>query len=801
MSSDLRYALRTLGKTPSFTAIAIICLALGIGVNATIFSCVNALLLRPFPYRDPQNLVAIRDENPKKGWTGNSITYPNFVDWRAEAKSLAGAGAYTGRAYNVAVGDEPEYVQGAGVSASMFRVLGVRPVLGRDFREEEDRVGAEKVALIGHGLWQRRFAGDTKIIGRQLKLNDENYTVIGVMPEKFAFPEVAQIWTPLSFDPTKFRGNHSLEAIARLKPGVSRAQAQSELVAIARRLELQYPESNTGWTVSVATLNEAELGPEVKSVVLIMMGAVTFVLMIACANVANLLLARTAERGKEIAIRTALGAGRARIVRQLLTESVLLAGAGGVLGIAVAHWGLKLIVANIPVTLPFWMEFNIDPTVLAFTMAVALGTGIIFGLAPALQASNPNLNETLRESGRGTSAGRRRQRTRSALVVTEVALSMVLLVGATLMIRSFLGLQQVDPGFDRRGVLALRMFLGGSAYDSLYQRRAFFERVLPRVRELPGVEAVSAVNNAPLSGSNNSSSFVVEGQTVALGDEPNAAWRSITPQYLATLKVPLRKGRMFTEQELADSAKVAVVNETMVQRFWPNEEPIGKRLRFGTANDTNPEWYQVIGVAADVKQRRLNAKPENQFYIPYTQAAYRGMSLLVRTTAEPSRSTDAVLRAIHSVDPNLPAYNVMTMDAMYRQSFWQPRLYGMMFGSFAFIALVLAAVGVYGVISYSVVQRTQEIGVRVALGAQTMDVLRLIVSHGMLLAGIGVGIGILGALGITRLLTSLLFGVTATDPLTFVAIPLLVAAIAFVASVVPARRAARVDPVVALRND
>ena len=539
---------------------------------------------------------------------------------------------------------------------------------------------------------------------------------------------------------------------------------------------------------------------------MIMMASVGFVLLIACANVANLLLARAAARSKEMAVRVALGANSWRVVRQMLTESILVALIGAVLGVAFAYAFLQWIKASILETVPFWMQFTIDGPVLLFTIAVAVGTGLLFGLVPALQSARPNLNETLRDAGaRGSSAGRSRQRLRSSLVVGEFGLSLVLLVGAALLIRSFLGMQSVKPGFDPTNLLTLRVTLNGPAYDSMYKRFALLDRFLTRLNSQPGIVSASITNNIPLGGSNNNSFFDVEGQETKLGSEPLLEIRWVSPRYLETLRVPLVLGRMFTQQEWADSGvtgRVAVVNQYMAQKFWQNpQNALGKRFKFGSANDTSHRWITVIGVAADIKQKELTSRPDLQGYMPYRQGGWNSSAIVVRTSGEPTRATGTVLAALKQGDPLLPAYRVLSMDANIAQSYWQQALYGKMFGVFAAIAVVLAAVGVYGVISYAVSQRTQEIGVRVALGAQRGDVLRLIVGHGAMLGAIGIAIGLVGALAVTRFLRTMLFGVSPFDPASFAGVSVLLTVIALLASYVPARRAARVDPVEALRYD
>jgi putative ABC transport system permease protein len=804
MFQDLRFAARTLLKNPAFTVAAVLCLALGIGVNVTIFSCVRALLLRPFPYRDPDALVAIGENNVKRGWHMNSVSYPNFRSWQDQNRTLVNAGNYTGASFNLASGDGAEFISGATVSWTMFRTLGIAPQLGRDFNEEEDRVGAPKTIILSDRIWHDRFDGKRDVVGKEILVNGVKHTVIGVMPPNFEFPAQAGAWTTMQLDPLAQRGNHSWQVIGRLKPGVTLEQARKDLNTIAAGLEAQYPTSNLGWGVDAEALRDNQVG-QIRPVLMIMTASVAFVLLIACANVANLLLARASARSKEMAVRVALGANSWRLIRQLLIESVLVALIGAALGIAFAYAFLQWIKANLLAGIPFWMQFTIDGQVLIFTVAVAVLTGLIFGLLPALQSARPNLNETLRDAGaRGSSAGRARQRVRGGLVIGEVALSVVLLVGAALLIRSFLGMQSVKPGFDPTNLLTMRVTLTGPAYDSTYKRFAFWDRFLTQLNERPGVVSAGITNNIPLGGGNNNSFIVIENQTTPLGSEPLLEIRWVSPKYLDAMRIPIKRGRMFNQQEWADSGvtgRVAVVNEYMAQRFWPNQDPVGKRFKFGNANDTLNRWITIVGIAADVKHKQLTSTPDFQGYMPYRQGGWNGSAIVVRTRGEPAQATATVLSTLKQVDPLLPAYRILSMDANIERSYWQQALYGKMFGVFAAIAMVLAAVGVYGVISYAVSQRTQEIGVRVALGAQKSDVLKLIVGHGALLGGVGVVIGLVGALSVTRLLRTLLFGVSPFDPASFIGVSVLLTTFALVASYVPARRAARVDPVEALRYE
>src|SRR5687768_747919 len=805
MLSDFRFALRTLAKSPAFSIAAILCLTLGIGVNATIFSCIRALLLRPFPYRAPDELVAIGESNPNRGWHMNSVSYPNFRSWQAENRTLESVAMYGGASYNLATGDGADFVPGATVSWTTFHVLGISPALGRDFQEDEDRVGAPKVIILSDRVWRDRFEARPGAIGQSIMVNGVPHTIIGVMPPGFEFPANAGAWTTMQMDPLRNRGNHSWQVIGRLKTGATVQLARSDLNRIATSLETQYPSSNLGWGVDVETLREEQVG-DIRPVLVLMMASVAFVLLIACANVANLLLARAAVRSKEMAVRVAMGAGSWQVIRQMLTESVIIALAGAALGVGFAYGFLQWIKANLLAGIPFWMQFRIDAQVLVFAVGVAALTAILFGLVPALQAARPDLVNTLRDAGgRGASASKARQRLRSGLVVAEIALSVILLVGAALLIRSFMGMQSVKPGFDPSNVLTMRVTLTGPQYDSTFKRFAFWDRFLTGMNARPGVVSAAITNNVPLGGGNNNSFFVMEDQPSQLGSEPLLEIRWVSPRYLETLRVPLVRGRMFTQQEWADSGvagRVAVINEHMAKQFWKTADgALGKRFKFGNATDTLNRWITVVGVAGDIKHKQLTQEPDFQGYMPFRQGGWNSAVIVVRTLGDPSRATPTVLAALKETDPYVPAYRVLSMDATIQRSYWQQALYSKMFTAFAAIALILAAVGVYGVIAYAVSQRTREIGVRVALGAQRTNVLRLILGHGAVLAAAGIGIGLAGALGVTRFLRAMLFGVSPFDPVSFAAVTLVLTSIAFLASYVPARRAARVDPIEALREE
>jgi len=799
IAQDVRYAVRTLLKQRGFTLVSVLCLALGIGVNTVIFSCLNAILLRPFPYTHPGALVVLTEgagrESPRGG---SALSYPDYVDYAASARSFTSVGAYASRTFTLAGSAEAERVEGARVSASMFPTLGLVPARGRGFEPADDRPGVAGVALISDGLWERRFSRDPQIVGRSIEVDGNPTTIIGVMPPDVRFPGRADLWLTHGRNPVDERDNHYLQGIARLAPGVSMARARAEVGTIGRALAARYPATNEGWAPRLTTLRDSEVG-EVRPVLLIMQAAVSFVLLIACANVANLLMARGASRHREIAIRTTLGAGRRRILRQLLTESLLIAIAAAAVGVLLASWGLDVVVAMLPSSLPSWMQFTIDGRVLVFTLVMAVATGLVFGLAPALQASRPDLTDALKDGSRGAGTSRSGQRLRNALVVAEVALSLVLLIGASLMMKSFLRLQSVDPGFDYRRSLAMQLSFVGTAYDATEARWSALDRVVTEVSALPGVTGAGAVSLTPLTTPNAITGFYLDGEPLTAGRAHDAEVRAITAEYFRSLGISLLRGRTFTRPEMTDSAPVVVVNQTLAARHWPNGDAVGKRIRWGIATDD--PLLTIVGVVSDVKQRQLGAPVPAQMWVPYTVYPYRTMTLMVAASGDPAALAAPVRAVVRRVAPTVPLYGVETMRGIYARSVWQPRLYGALFTSFAVIALLLAAAGVYSVIAYSVTQRLHEIGVRMALGAKRADVFRLVVQGGARLALIGVVLGTLGALAATRVLTTLLYGVSPTDPSVFVAMGAVLLGTALVASYVPARRAASLDPVKALRND
>ena len=803
---DVRYALRMLWKQPGFTAVALLAIALGVGANTTMFSTVDVLLLRPFSFHEPERVFLVWERNEQSGFNRGSVAPANFYDLRAQTTTLADLSAYRDAAFNMSEGERPERVEGSAVTASLFRAVGGSAAVGRLFTEEEEQWGRDRVVVISHGLWQRRFGGDPKIIDRQITLDGQSHTVVGVMRPKFNFPpNSGDIWKPLSFDAEqqRDRGSHFLRVLGRLKEGVTPERAEAELQTIGRQLEQQYPATNAGRDFRPESIiTNYTRGP--RPFLLVLLGAVGFVLLLACANVANLLLVRGAARQKEIAIRMAMGAGRFRLVRQLLTESVVLAVVGGALGVVFAVWGVALCAQAMPQSfarfIPGWENMGVNPRALLFTLGVSVATGLVFGLAPALQATRLNFNESLKEGGR-TSGAHARNRLRSLLVVAEITLSLVLLVGAGLMIRSFVELARVEPGFDPTNVVVMDLALAGDKYKEPPTRVEFYRQLVGRLAALPGVRKVGAASLIPLTRYNNSSAFTVEGRPpLPAGQETHAQWRSTSPSYLEAMNIPLRRGRYLTERDnREDAPRAVVVNEAMARKFFAGEEPLGRRLDFG--DGAKEGLWEIVGVVGDVRHEGLDEVPEPEVYVAHAKSPARSMTVVLRSGNDPTQFVAAAQTELRALDAEQPLFNVRTMDRAVREDIAPQKLATWMMGVFAVIALALAAIGLYAVMSYSVTQRTREIGIRMALGAQRSDVLRLVVGQGMILTFVGLAIGLGASLLLTRGMSKVLYGVSATDPLTFAGISLLLAVIALAANYFPARRATKVDPMDALRYE
>lgn len=801
--SDFRYAIRSILKRPGFTAIAVITLALGIGANSAIFSTVHALLINPLPFPEQDRVVAIWDKNPSRDMDHNEVTMANYLDWKAQNQSFEHLALERWWSTNLTAGDTPERVQGFLVTANFLDVLGVKPVKGRNFAEEENQPGKGAVAIITDSLWQRRFGSDPNIVNKTITTNGIVRTVIGVLPQDFNYPKGAEVYAPLPLTPElmKNRELHTYYVIGRLKPGVSIRSAQADMDTITARLAEQYPKSNIGLGATVYPI-VADTVRIYSTALWVMMGAVGFVLLIACANVANLMLARATGRQKEIALRAALGASRWRIVRQLLVESLIIALIGGAFGVLIGFWGVDLLKASNPGEAakyaPGWKQLGINFPVLAFTFGISLLSGLLFGLAPAWQVSKPDLNDALKEGGRHSSSGSRRLR--SLLVISEVALSLVLLIGAGLLFRSFLALLKTDPGFNPEGVLTMNLNLPGAKYKDENQRAAFYSDLVQRVRTLPGVQSAAVVNYLPLGGSNSSDAFLVEGQPEpAAGQENVGRYRVCTPDYFQTMGIAVLKGRAFNDQDRAGARPVIIVNETLARKYWPNGDALGKRMRFYGPLDKAP-WMEVVGIVKDVKHD-LNVPVTPDYYLPHAQDSWNAMVLVARTTVDPGSMAGSIRQQVLAIDKDQPVFGVYTMREVRAISV---TLYTFGFATmaiFAVVALVLASIGIYGVMAFAVTQRTQEIGIRMALGARAADVLKLVVANGMSLAVIGVIAGLVGAFGITRLMASLLFNVSPTDLVTFALVTTGLLLVALVACYIPARRATKVDPLVALRYE
>ena len=792
---DIRYGIRSLLRRPAFTVLAVITLGLGIGVNSAIFSVINAVLLRPLPYQEPARLLTFRSNQSS----------PDLADVEAKTKTLSRLGGMVAQPLDYTAGNEPVQFQVGQVSGGFFETLGVQPERGRFITSADDKTGGPYVVVLSHSLWSKQFNGDQQILGKTIPLSGNVYTIIGVMPATFVSPrDNTEAWTPVHVSnplAANFRGVHFLRTYGRLAPGVTIEQARAEMQVIDKNLAAQYPADNKNRSTVLIPLHERIVGDSRQSL-LVLFAAVSLVLLIACANFANLLLARAAEREREFVIRAALGAGRWRLIRQLLTESLLVSLAGGAIAVVLAIWGTSLLVALKPENLPRLEEIGVDARVLGFTFGISLLTGLIFGLLPAWTASRGGVNEALKEGGRSATAGSARQRLRSTFVVAELAVALILLVGAGLLIKTVWKLRSVGPGFNPDHLLTMRVELPEVRYKEVDKQTRFRMQALDSINSLPGAQA-AMVSELPLSGDSLNHDFLIEGRApIAPGDEPSLETRSVIGDYFHTMQVPLLRGRNFGPQDFADKAPlVGIANEAMVRQYFQNEEPLGKRVRW--ARDPEVHWMTIIGVVGDVKHFGLDLPEQPGFYSPYTQADpwKRWMTLVVRTQSDPAAMAQAVKQQIWKVDSQLPVTRVETMSEVAAESFTARRFNMLLLSIFATLALVLAAVGIYGVMSYAVTQRTQEIGIRMALGARTIDVLKLIIRNGLTLILIGVGIGLVGAVALTRLLTTLLFGVTPTDALTFVAVSAVLILVALLACYLPARRATKVDPLVALRYE
>ena len=795
---DLRYGARMLLKQPGFTLVAVITLALGIGANTAIFSVVNAVLLRPLPFKESERLVMVWNRGAEAaGGDRTPLCVADLLDWRAQNRSFEGIGALQNGSFNYTGGDVPEQVRGASVTANFFSLLGVGVQLGRDFQSSDEQVGAQRVVLLSDHFWRTHFGADRQVVGRNINLSGVSTSIIGVMPPNLNFPNGdVELWRAMQLEPPTRRGPYFLTGVARLKPGVPIEQARAN----AKTMMTSSFEVGKNFNFNILSVNDYIVG-DVRPALVALLVAVTLVLLIAAVNVANLTLVRAASRVKEISIRTALGASRGRIVRRLLTESLLLAIAGGTLGTLCALWGISLLVKLAPENLPRLDQIRIDGFVLGWTALVSLLTGVAFGLAPAWQSSRLNLNEALRDGGRSTTESPGKRRWRNLFVITELALAVMLLTGAGLLIKSLWRLQQVDLGINPERVLTMQLALRGERYAKQPQVRDFYSHLIEQTRSLPGVRAAAVSNSLPPDDNEFSSGFTIQGRSASANKEPRIAYfTKVSPEYFQALGIALRGGRFFTNADSADAPQVALINETFQRRFFIGEDPIGKRLNLGS--DKEPDWYQIVGVAGDVKYNGVADDVQPAIYLAAQQAPMWGLSLVIKTEfADPLSLTTAVRNEIRKLDPQLPVTRVSTMEQRSSSAIAQPRFRTMLIAMFAGLALILACIGIYGVISYSVTQRTHEIGIRMALGARKGDVLGMVIKQSLVLAVTGVALGLMASFALTKLMRGLLYGVKATDPATFVTTALLLAVTALLASYIPARRATKVDPLVALRYE
>ena len=796
---DIRYAIRSLIKRPGFLIVAVITLAFGIGANTAIFSVVDAVLLSPLSFPEPERIVVLEGTNLNAGIRQSNMSIPDFADWGNQSSSFEQLAGFVAAGPVLVNNDEPERVRGAAVTADFFPLFRTAPLKGRLLQADEFKDENDDFAVLSYALWQRRFGGSESVIGSKVLIGRDITTIVGIMPPGFDYPNQTEIWWPFAFNPAEERrDNRFMNVIARLKPGVDIQQAQSEMTVINERLAQSYTETNTGWNVKLTNLQDRLVG-DLRASLLILLAAVTLVLLIACANVANLQLARATYRQREIAVRTALGASRLRIVRQLLTESVLLSVLSGALGLALSIWLTKLLIAISPPNSPRFEEIGMDARVFGFAFAVAFVTGVVFGLVPAIQSSKTDLNETLKESGRSGSHARR-NRIGSALMVSEIALSFMLLVGAGLLIKSFARLREVNPGFNPSKVLTMRISLPAGKYQPGEPRAQVYRQVTERIGSLPGVASAAAILSLPLGGDtfNVGRGYLREGSAATPENAGNAAYFTVTPAYFDTLQIPLKAGRGFTDRDTNEAAKVIIVNETLARKLWPGESPIGRKISVWRDEKF---FREIVGVVGDTRAS-LDTEPGSQMYVPYAQdAGWGSLSLVVRTNSEPTAFAGAVRNEIRAVDKGIPIYNIKTLDDVVATSAAPRRTPMLLLSSFASVAMLLAMLGIYGVTAYYVTQRTHEIGVRIALGAQLKDVLRLILTRGVVFALVGIVLGAVGAFALTRYLTTLLFGVPPIDLFTFLIVAAILVVVALLASAIPARRAAKVDPLVALRYE
>ncbi len=810
--SEFRFSLRILRRNPGFSAAAIVVLALGIGANTAIFSVVNAVLLRPLPFDDPSRIMQVWHTPPAQsfpGLTWFSVSPANYLDWRSQSSSFEQMAAYGFRSFTVGGKERPEAIQAAAVASDFFPLLRVQPLLGRTFAPDEDRPGQGHVVVLSYNFWGDHFASDRNVVGRTILLDGENYSIVGVMPETFRFPSWGKIWVPLAWtnETRAVRGNHNYGVIARLKKSVDIRRAQAELSAISTRLEQLYPEDDKGWGAIIIPLREQLVG-DVRAALLVLLGAVAFVLLIACANVANLVLAKTLARRKEIAIRTSLGATRFVVLRQILAETVLLSVAGGALGLFLARFGVTLIVKVLGDRIPAFMQITLDIPVLAFTLLLSVVAGVLAGLIPSVRFTRADVNEALKQGQSRGSSDARGGGTRRLLVVSEVALSLVLLIGAGLMIRSLWELRKVQPGFDPHNVLTMTVPLPRNRYSSPAGQVAFFQEVLTRIRALPGIDSAGVIDDLPLDGGGSHQPFSIEGRPVRqMSDQPEVDVRLISPGYIHAMHIPILRGRDLSDADVAGRPGAVLISDSLARRFWPNEDPIGRHLTLTFFPDIVRE---VVGIVGDVKLDSLDeTRPVATIYHPLAQVsvspgeAWRsfGMTFTVRTHSDPVNSISAVTGAIHQVGPDLPVVDVMSMNDVIAQSVSPLRFNMLLLACFAGLALVLAAVGIYSVLSYTVRRRVREIGIRMALGASHSDVVRMVLTDGLKPILMGIALGLVAAIALSRVVASLIFGVRATDPLTFAAVALLLMLVGVFATIVPAYRATRIEPVRILREE